>query len=214
MEMPRSDGDGFAQTRRGGYACAKTVAVHLLLSVIVLCSDTSSTVASDFDFEFGHWIGRIERDAGDRAEACVVSLHNADDEMLLLRLDRSGFLSLGVFGVDWMATTSKFNDLIVAIDHNVLQTGMAIAGGNGARAFNIPNVADSLSAIAEGQKLGVIVGDQSAVFELDGAKRSIPFLLNCRTEVRRHETRQGTMPSVYFARLPCRGLAEALAIWA
>ena len=137
--------------------------------------------ASTFDFEYGHWTGRVERDGTGRAAACVVSTHNQEEEMLLLRFDRSSYLSLGLFGVNWGPGAPETDKVAIFIDHLIVKTGVAMASRDDAVVVELSQPIQTLTAIQQGQMLAVSVGKQDIVFELDGADKAVPFLWNCRS---------------------------------
>lgn len=129
----------FPQERWRNKIFAQSKAQFLPLTIFLLFSSGLSAIASTFDFEFGHWAGRIERDISGRVAACVVSIHNTDDEMLLLRLDGSDYLSLGVFDVSWGPGTPNSNTIVVLVDHKVIRTGVAISDKEGSVMVHLPN---------------------------------------------------------------------------
>ena len=184
-------------------ACYGLVAVvSLFWTGLFWTGVTANAQAQRFDFEHGHWAGKAEDGSVGVAEACVLSLHNSKDQMIIFRLERSGRLSLGLFGHGWAVRSARLARLLILVDHTIIHFGLAIRAPNSTLFAVFSNPELALSAVSSGAKINISWGERNAVFMLHGSRTAIRFLRQC-LRIRNADNHSG---SLYKVRLD--GLTE------
>ena len=110
----------------------------------------SNSLAAEFDFEVGHWVGKSEWSSGGHFESCMVSEHNDKNEILIIRLDRKRELTIGLFEMQWQATPQSPVDLVVIIDHIMVHSGKGWLQSKDALLIRLEPMKTSLSSLESG----------------------------------------------------------------
>ncbi len=160
-------------------------AVALFLALVL---STHATPNSAFEFAEGHWVGKSEWSEAGRFESCMVSEHNEADERLILRLDRSNSLTVGIFDKAWRDAGALEVQVLALADHRIFHFGSGLLLGNKILAFEITEPEISLAKLSEARLLSVNANDETVVFALAGADRALSYLLDC--------VRNGTAPVI------------------
>lgn len=157
--------------------CASLLAQLVL--IFTFSTSAFAEVGSEFDFQFGHWVGQPEVSATGQFESCMISEHNDSDELLILRLDKDNELSVGVFEKNWQGKALTSIPSMVMVDHRILFFGMGLLYANDALTITLGKQAGSLESIAAGKLLNISATDQSAIFGLTDADKAVAYLQKC-----------------------------------
>ena len=153
----------------------------VFLGAVALSSfgSTHGTQAQNFDYEHGHWAGRADDQSQGLANACNLSLHNSTDQMVIFRLERSGRLSIGLFGHGWPVHPSSSTKLLIMVDHSIVHAGTATISQDGTLFTFLSEPQFALLAVSSGTKMSISWRAQRAVFVLVGAEKAVGFLRRC-----------------------------------
>lgn len=156
-----------------------SIARSAVLLVTVLALLFGSISAHAFELEVGHWAGHSEHAEGAATPACTVSLHNGDEAYLLLRLDESRHMTLGVSDITWPGNAPRTVDLIVMVDHALINTRDAVLVTTSFLHATVLSPGQAMDLIGRGQKLLVTDGTTNAAFQLQHGGEAMRFLANC-----------------------------------
>jgi hypothetical protein len=149
---------------------------------------TSNSLAAEFEFEFGHWVGKSEWSSGGHFESCMVSEHNDQNEIIVIRLDRKRELTVGLFEKTWDANAPAPLDLLVMIDHALIYAGNGWLHAKDSLLIRLESADKTLTRLSGGQLLQASANDQSMMFNLKDADKAIGFLRSClKTGLRSHK---------------------------
>lgn len=156
---------------RFGRISAMVVTVGLLIS--------STLAASEFRFEFEHWYGQSLYSENGRFESCTASLHNFNDQLLLVRFDRDFELSLGVFDDQWTTSLGDTTSATVWLDHNFFYAGHALAIPKDGYFIQLAQPHWRLNLMRNSQQMLIQIQNQSVLFELEGVDSALNSLIAC-----------------------------------
>jgi hypothetical protein len=147
----------------------------------VLCLSTAAFAgtATEFEFQFGHWLGKPEVSPNGQFQSCMISEHNDSDELLIFRFDKENVLTLGVFEKEWQGKIPTQLQALVMVDHQILHFGMALLFASDALVIELDDPASSLKTLVNGKLLSIGAQDESAIFSLAGADMAVAYLQRC-----------------------------------
>lgn len=159
----------------------KNCARFLAQITFVLCLSTTAFAgtAAEFEFQFGHWVGKSEVSPNGQFESCMISEHNDGDELLIIRLDKKNVLTLGVFGKEWQGNILTQLPALVMVDHRFLHFGMAVLFARDTLAIKLGDPASNLKTIINGKSLSVSAQEDAAIFGLTDADKAVAYLKRC-----------------------------------
>ena len=160
---------------------AKGIGFILLAMCIMLFSSIQSTASSngEFEFEQGHWVGKSEWSDLGKFESCMVSLHNDEDVLLILRLDRNYSLTVGVFEKHWRNSSEPITDVTAQTDHKILYSGIGLLIESNTLSFEIEKPTQSIQLLGSSQYLRVAIDDEETIFDLTDSDQAMSFLKEC-----------------------------------
>ena len=139
----------------------------------------SATEVGEFEFEQGHWVGKSEWSDLGKFESCMVSLHNDEDVLLILRLDRNYSLTVAVFEKHWRNSPEPIADVTAQADHKILYSGIGLLIESNILSFEIEKPTQSIQLLGSSEYLRVAIVDDETVFELTDSDRAMSFLKKC-----------------------------------
>ena len=139
----------------------------------------STPTQAEYQFEFGHWYGQSLNSHDGGFESCTASLHNHDDQMLLVRFDRDFEISIGVFDDDWSTKLGDTAPIVVWLDHIILYGGLALAIPKDGYYVQLNQRDWSFNLMQNAQKMLFKIEDQSILFELEGVSSALSSLVAC-----------------------------------
>lgn len=117
----------------------------LVLNLVFLnLEQLSATEAGEFEFEQGHWVGKSEWSVLGKFESCLVSLHNDENVLLILRLDRNYSLTVAVFEKHWRNSSEPIADVTAQADHKILYSGIGLLIESNTLSFEIEKPTQSI----------------------------------------------------------------------
>jgi hypothetical protein len=146
----------------------------------IIAALTISTPAhSEYRFEFEHWYGQSFSTDDGNFNSCIASLHNSNDQLLLIKLDRDFDLSIGVSDYGWEAKLGDTVPVKAWLDHRILYNGTAIAISKDVYYMQLTQLDRSLRQMRAAKKLLIQIRKQSVLFNLKGMTQTLNSLNAC-----------------------------------
>lgn len=133
----------------------------------------------NFEYADGHWVGKSEWSSAHDFESCMIAVHNDLDELLVIRLERSGSMTIAVFEKRWMNAAMKDLSVSAFADHEPLFTGHGLLYAPDALAFEPSSPATARELLRTAKLLSVTANGLSSVFALSGSDAAIGYLEDC-----------------------------------
>ena len=134
---------------------------------------------NEFEYSSGHWVGRSEWSSAHVFESCMIAEHNDDNELLVIRHERSGGVIVAVFEKKWMAATMKKLPILAFADHDLLFSGIGLLYAPDVLAFEAREPEATKRILRAAKLLSVTANGLSSVFALSGSDAAIDFLEDC-----------------------------------
>ena len=133
----------------------------------------------DFEYADGHWVGKSEWSSAHVFESCMIAEHNDLDELLVIRQEPTGSITIAVFEKRWMDATMKSLPVLAFADHEPLFSGLGLLYAPDALAFEPKPPTAAKELLRAAKLLSVTAKGLSSVFALSGSDAAIDYLEDC-----------------------------------
>jgi len=139
----------------------------------------SAPAQAEYQFDFEHWYGQSFNTDDGRFGSCIASLHNSNDQLLLIKLDRDFDPSIGVSDDDWDANLGDTVPVDAWLDHSLFYSGPAVAISKDVYYVQLTQTDRRLNLMRGAQKMLVQIRKQSVLFKLEGIIPTLNSLIAC-----------------------------------
>ncbi len=156
--------------RRTFFLIAPTVYLLTLLSI---------PANADFNYEKDHWYGQSYAGLRGEFSHCVMSLHNKEKQILLIKLGADDQLALGISDLSWNLNDREVAETEVIFDHQRLFRGRSRAISKDVFYLSLSRTTESLQKMRLAKAALFQLKGKSIFFDLEGVQAAVGALVTC-----------------------------------
>lgn len=150
-----------------------------LTCAFVIASLISVFAGPKFTFEKDHWYGESYEDSDNNFSHCVMSLHNDENQIFMLKLSKIYELSAAVSDTKWEYEYGHIGKMRIIFDHELVYDGPTLAISKDVLYVDLENFKAKFETMRSSQEALFQINGESVFFKLGVIREAVRALGEC-----------------------------------